>query len=131
MPDVRGPRIHFLGTGTPVGQDGLHQACILVETQKSKLLLDCGMTALASLGRAGIDPADVDAVVISHLHGDHFGGLPLLVLDAPLRARPRPPAIAGPSLTRERVQAALDIVGWAAARLEVAEFVALEPRTPV
>jgi ribonuclease BN (tRNA processing enzyme) len=49
----RGPRVHFLGTGTPVGLRGLHQACILVETSAHKLLIDCGMTALASLGRAG------------------------------------------------------------------------------
>jgi len=121
------PRLHFLGTGTPIGLRGLHQACFLLETGNQKLLLDCGMTALASLGRAGIDPGEIDAVVISHLHGDHFGGLAPLMLDATLRRRDAPLTIAGPAQTRERVAIALGIFGWTTARMDAATFVVLEP----
>jgi ribonuclease BN (tRNA processing enzyme) len=124
-----GVRLRFLGTGTPIGLAGLHQACILVETDSHKLLLDCGMTALASLGRAGVAPSEIDAVIISHLHGDHFGGLVPLLLDATMRAGPRPLTIAGPSATRERVQESLRLFGWASANIDVANFVSLQPGT--
>jgi ribonuclease BN (tRNA processing enzyme) len=120
-------RLRFLGTGTPMGLVGLHQACVLVETHGHKLLLDCGMTALASLGRAGIDAAEIDAVIISHLHGDHFGGLAPLLLDATMRTRPRPLSIAGPSATRQRVQELLTLFGWGSANVDATDFIALEP----
>jgi ribonuclease BN (tRNA processing enzyme) len=122
-----GPLVRFLGTGTPIGLRGLHQSCILVETRGHRVLVDCGMTALASLGRIGIDPAEIDAVVISHLHGDHFGGLPLLLLDATLRARSRPLTIAGPAATRRRVEQALELFGWTSAGIDAATFVPLVP----
>jgi ribonuclease BN (tRNA processing enzyme) len=122
-----GVRLQFLGTGTPIGLAGLHQACILIETHGRRLLLDCGMTALASLGRAGLSPADIDAVVVSHLHGDHFGGLAPLLLDATMRPRPRPLHIAGPAATRERVRELLTLFGWGSANVDAAEFIALEP----
>jgi ribonuclease BN (tRNA processing enzyme) len=126
----RGPLVRFLGTGTPIGQRGLHQACILVETADHKLLIDCGMTALASLGRIGVDPGEIDAVAISHLHGDHFGGLAPLLLDATLRPRARPLTIAGPAATRSRVEQALEVFGWTTSRLDVADFVELVPGVP-
>jgi ribonuclease BN (tRNA processing enzyme) len=129
--DHHGPLVRFLGTGTPVGLQGLHQSCILVETNGHKLLMDCGMTALTSLGRAGIDPGEIDTVLISHLHGDHFGGLPLMLLDATLRARTRPLTIAGPAATRQRVQEVLDSFGWTSANIDVATFVPLVPRVAV
>jgi ribonuclease BN (tRNA processing enzyme) len=85
------------------------------------------MTVMTSLGRIGMDPLDIDAVLISHLHGDHFGGLPLLLLDATLRHRARPLMIAGPAATRLRTQQALDVFGWTSASLELADFIHLVP----
>jgi ribonuclease BN (tRNA processing enzyme) len=126
----RGPLIRFLGSGTPLGQRGLHQAAILVETRDHKLLIDCGMTVLASLGRLEMDPHDLDAVLISHLHGDHFGGLPLLLLDATLRHRTRPLTIAGPAATRLRTEQAMEVFGWTSTRLDMANFVHLVPGVP-
>jgi ribonuclease BN (tRNA processing enzyme) len=123
----RGPLVRFLGSGTPLGQRGLHQACILVETTEHTLLIDCGMTVLTSLGRIGVDPAHIDAVFISHLHGDHFGGLPLLLLDATLRPRARPLTIAGPAATRFRTEQALEIFGWTSTRIDLANFIHLVP----
>jgi ribonuclease BN (tRNA processing enzyme) len=124
-------RLTFLGTGTPLGLRGLHQSCILLETHGQRLLLDCGMTAVASLGRIGVDAAEIDAIIVSHLHGDHFGGIPLLLLDAALRGRARPLIIAGPRRTRERVNQTLKVFGWQNARLETATFVQLVPGEPV
>jgi ribonuclease BN (tRNA processing enzyme) len=110
-----------------MGMRGLHQSCILLEAHGQKLLLDCGMTAMTSLGRIGLNPADIDAVIVSHLHGDHFGGVPLLLLDAALCGRPRPVIIAGPARTRQRVEQTLEVFGWEGAGLDAATFVELVP----
>jgi ribonuclease BN (tRNA processing enzyme) len=55
-----------------------------------------------------IDPGVVDAVVISHLHGDHFGGLPFLVLDAQFTRRTKTLTLLGPVGTRNRLHAAME-----------------------
>ncbi len=51
------------------------------------MLLECGATSLTALKRCGLDPGEVRTVVVSHLHGDHFGGLPFLILDGQFSRR--------------------------------------------
>jgi ribonuclease BN (tRNA processing enzyme) len=67
------------------------------------VLLDCGATSLSTLKGLGLDPGEVTAVLVSHLHGDHFGGLPFLILDGQFSRRSSPLAIAGPPGTRQRL----------------------------
>jgi ribonuclease BN (tRNA processing enzyme) len=85
------------------------------------------MTALVSLARAGIEPDEIDAVVVSHLHGDHFGGLAPLLLDVTQRPRTRTLTLAGPAALRGRLEQALTIFGWTTARVDVATYVTLAP----
>ena len=59
----------------------------------------------------GRDPNELGAVVLTHLHGDHFGGLPFLQIHLTFVAeRTRPLTILGPPGTQERVTALLGIV---------------------
>jgi len=103
MPPVS---VSFLGTGDAFFAAGRHHASYLVRGGGSTVLLDCGATALASLKRAGIDASSIDLICISHLHGDHFCGLPFLFLEYTFeRPRQRPLQIAGPPGTEERVHA--------------------------
>jgi ribonuclease BN (tRNA processing enzyme) len=60
------------------------------------------------LKRAGVDPNEVEAVVVTHLHGDHFGGIPFLVLDGQFRRRERDLLVAGPPGTAERLRVAME-----------------------
>jgi ribonuclease BN (tRNA processing enzyme) len=135
-------RVQFLGTGTPLGQQGRLQACILLTTDDdTRVLLDCGMTALVGLARAGVEPESLAAIVVSHLHGDHFGGLPLVVLESALRTSPgpaRPLRILGPEGLADRLRQALHVFGWSGAwaaaverRGRAIEFVTLPDRQPV
>jgi len=55
--------------------------------------------------RAGLNPSDVDAIILSHLHGDHFGGIPFFFIEYLYRQpRDNPLTIAGPPGTEERVR---------------------------
>ena len=50
-------------------------------------MVDCGASALVALKAYDLDPNGIDGIVLSHLHGDHFGGIPFLLLDAQFLAQ--------------------------------------------
>ena len=65
---------------------------------------------MVALKAHGLDPNHVDGIVLSHLHGDHFGAIPFLLLDAQFLAqRERPLLIAGPPGTRARLDTLLEV----------------------
>ena len=97
-------RVVFLGTGDAFSAGGRHQAAYLVESSETSFLLDCGPTALASLKRHGLAAEPIDSIFLSHLHGDHFAGLPFFFLEYMyIEPRQRPLRIVGPPGTEERV----------------------------
>jgi ribonuclease BN (tRNA processing enzyme) len=102
--------IRFVGSGDAFGSGGRFQTCIRLQAQGYTALVDCGATSLTAMKSQGLDPGEVDAVVISHLHGDHFGGLPFLVLDGQFSRRTKPLRVFGPVGTRDRLQAAMEIL---------------------
>ena len=82
----------------------------MVTSKAGACLLDCGATALVAMRRFAIDPASIDAIFLSHLHGDHFAGLLFLLLEQHfVGQREQPLLVAGPAGTKERVMAALDV----------------------
>ncbi|MGO9045090.1 MAG: MBL fold metallo-hydrolase [Mycobacterium sp.] len=103
--------VTFAGSGDAFGSGGRCQACIVVRAgQLPPILLDCGATSLVALKRERIDPNTVAAVAVSHLHIDHYGGLPQLILDGQFRRRVAPLTVAGPAGTAERLVAALEVM---------------------
>ena len=99
-------RITVLGAGDAFFNGGRRHSGYFVEADGTGLLLDCGTTALMALKALGIPAERVDCIAISHLHGDHFGGLPFLFLEYIYeQPRSRPLLIAGPPGTEERVWA--------------------------
>jgi ribonuclease BN (tRNA processing enzyme) len=107
-----------LGCGDAFGSGGRFQTSFLVDLGEMRLLLDCGATTLVALSRAGIEPAGIDLILISHLHGDHFGGLPFLLLEQHFRARrERPLTIVGPAGTAPRLRAAREVLFPGSGRL--------------
>jgi ribonuclease BN (tRNA processing enzyme) len=101
--------LRFLGSGDAFGSGGRFQTCMHLSGAGGALLIDCGASSLIAMKREGVDPGGVDAVLVSHLHGDHFGGVPFLILDAQFSRRARPLLIAGPPGVRQRVEAAMEV----------------------
>jgi ribonuclease BN (tRNA processing enzyme) len=90
-------RLTIIGCGDAFGAGGRLQTCFHVRTPGSSFLIDCGVTSLIGMRRLGIQPNDIDTVFVSHLHGDHFGGLPWLLVDAIyVSKRTTPLKVAGP-----------------------------------
>jgi ribonuclease BN (tRNA processing enzyme) len=110
--------VEFLGSGDAFGSGGRFQACIAVRSESDQLLLDCSASSLVAMKRHGVDPSSIDAVVVSHLHGDHFGGVPFLVLDQQFARRERLLVIAGPPGVRQRVLDAMEVLFPGSSRVE-------------
>ena len=117
---MSGVTLRFVGCGDAFAAGGQFQTSFYVEGGEDPLLIDCGATTLVALKRLGIDPGSIPLVVLSHLHGDHFGGLPWLVIDGQFSGRARPLVIAGPERTEERFGQAFEALypgaqegGWA------------------
>lgn len=98
--------VRFVGSGDSFGSGGRFQTCILVDGPRSRFAIDFGASSLIALAQQGIEHNSIDAILLSHLHGDHCGGVPFLLVDAMLAARrTRPLTIAGPRDLRARMDA--------------------------
>ena len=98
-------RVTFIGSGNAFADGGRSHACVLVSAPGVSLLLDCGGSSLPAIKRE-IDPEAIDAIAVSHLHGDHFGGIPYLLVEQHFAGRTAPLAIAGPRGLPARLRAA-------------------------
>jgi ribonuclease BN (tRNA processing enzyme) len=132
---VRGDRIQvqFLGSGDAFGSGGRFQTCLLVRGPAGGLLVDCGASSLVAMKRQGVDPGEIGWVLLSHLHGDHFGGLPFLVLDGQFSRRTRPLVVAGPAGVQARIAAAMEVLFPGSSTVErrfAVDFVELTDRVP-
>ena len=102
------PSLQFIGSGDAFGSGGRFQTCFRMAHEAGSLLVDCGASSLVALKRLGIAPGSIDAILLSHMHGDHFGGVPFFVLDAQFSRRKKPLVIAGPPGVQGRVIRAME-----------------------
>jgi len=86
-------RIVFLGTGAAGAPPGRAESCLLVETDNARILLDCGSGCSTRLEALSIIPCDIDAIVVTHLHADHYAGVFGLAVRASAHACSRFPLL--------------------------------------
>jgi ribonuclease BN (tRNA processing enzyme) len=98
-------RVQFLGSGNAFSDGGRANAAIHVTAPGVSLLLDCGGSALPAI-KKHIDPASIDAIAVTHLHGDHFGGITYLVLEQHFAGRTQELVVGGPPSLEARLRAA-------------------------
>lgn len=102
----------FVGTSDAFGAGGRRQSALFFRAPHGAVLIDCGGTTGSGLNALGLARAEIDAVLISHFHADHFAGLPQLLLAATWEdRRTRPLRIAGPPGIEPRVIEAARALG--------------------
>ena len=112
-------RLRFLGSGDAFGSGGRFNACFLVEATAGPFLVECGASSMIAMRRFGVDPNRVGTVFVSHLHGDHFGGLPFMILDGQFYSRRTEPlTLVGPPGLRERLTQAMEVLFPGSSKVE-------------
>ena len=101
-------QLRFVGCGDAFGSGGRQNTCFHVTGASVNFLIDCGASALPALKRSRIVRNDIDLILITHFHGDHFAGLPFFLLDAQFSRRTRPLVIAGPEGIETRLRQAME-----------------------
>ncbi len=72
-------KVTFLGVGSATPANPGDHVALLVRTDKHTILIDAGPTVMMQLGRHGLDADGVDILLITHVHGDHALGWPMLL----------------------------------------------------
>ena len=83
-------RLIFFGTAGAIQQAGNGNSSFLVETNSMNLLIDTSGSPVQSLLQAGVDPKQLDAVVMTHSHTDHIYAFPSLIHNLWLMGRAKP-----------------------------------------
>jgi ribonuclease Z len=91
-----GITITFLGTGSGVPTLQRNLACVALQREGELLLFDCGEAAQIGMRRAGLGWGRLEALFISHLHGDHVTGLPGVMMSLQMIGREAPLTVIGP-----------------------------------
>jgi ribonuclease BN (tRNA processing enzyme) len=103
-------KVQVVGCGDAFGSGGRAHTCFMVAASGGPFLIDCGASALIKLKEYGINPDDIGTILITHLHGDHFGGLVFLLREATLhKRRTKALTIAGPPGLKARLAVAIDV----------------------
>jgi ribonuclease BN (tRNA processing enzyme) len=89
-------QLRFVGCGDAFGSGGRANTCFHLTGARVNLLIDCGASSLPALKRLDIASNEIELILITHFHGDHFAGLPFFLLDAQFSRRSKPLVIAGP-----------------------------------
>lgn len=102
--------LKIIGAGDAFGSEGNLNTCFHLQHENLQILIDCGATSLVGLKKNNIEPADIDYILISHLHGDHFGGLPFFLLDLFRNNREKTLSIIGPKGIEKKTLALLELL---------------------
>lgn len=90
-------QLQFIGCGDAFGSGGRFNTCLHFTGADTNFLIDCGASSLIAMKQFGVARNDIQSILFTHYHADHFGGLPFFMLDAQFFSmRTEPLVIAGP-----------------------------------
>lgn len=94
----------FLGTSSAIPTNYRNHSALALKAFGELMLFDCGEGTQRQMTRIRMSPMKVKRIFITHLHGDHFLGLPGLIQSMAFRGRENPLYIYGPDGTKEVVE---------------------------
>ena len=93
-----------LGCGDAFGNGGRNNTSFLLSEGNERVLLDCGASTLIRLKHEKVDLEEISTIIITHFHGDHYGGIPFFLISSMFEyPRKNPLAIVGPPGVEERI----------------------------
>ena len=101
--------ICFLGVGEACDPNHSNTSILVNTACNGRILLDCGFTVPHAYFSLCEDPDELDILWISHFHGDHFFGIPLLLLRFWEMGREKPLIICGQSGIKEKVAQVMEL----------------------
>lgn len=103
--------VQLLGTGDAFGTGGRFNTCFHVSSPRLSFLIDCGATSLVAMKKFNVETNAIDAIFLTHLHGDHFAGIIFFLMDARyISKRTRPLIIAGPKGVKKRIVETMQVL---------------------
>lgn len=122
----------FLGVGEAFDERNPNTSILIkidVHGIKTAMLLDCGFSAVPQVWKESDDPEEINCVWISHFHGDHFMGVPPLLVRYWEEGRNSPLTIMGQKGLRDKINKALEIAypGFSRKISFTLEFIEVEP----
>jgi ribonuclease Z len=117
--------VTMIGTAASVPTAARGTTATLVARGGDRWLVDCGEGTQRQLLRSGLGLLDLDLVLLSHLHADHYLGLPGLLKTYGLRGRERPLRVVGPRGLTQLMTILRPVIGRLPYALDLDE---VEPR---
>ena len=71
-----------MGCGDAFGNGGRNNTSFLVSNEEERVLMDCGASTLIRLKHEEIDLESISTIIITHFHGDHYGGIPFFLISS-------------------------------------------------
>jgi len=105
-------RLTILGSAAAVPDMDHENAYMVLEGEKSALLIDCAGSPLARLRAAGVDLDKLGSLIVTHHHPDHIYGVPSLLLGLRLHGHRAPFDIFGPRESLAVIWGIMDLLGW-------------------
>jgi len=112
----------FLGTSASAPTARRGTSALLVRRGGDRMLFDCGEGTQRQLLRSSIGLVDLEDVFLTHLHADHYLGLPGMLKTFSLRTREPPLTVFGPPGLRELFTALGRVIGKLTYQLELVEL---------
>lgn len=99
-----------IGCGDAVASGGIRNTCFCVQAPSGGFLIDCGASAVPGLKQHNIKLDDINTILLTHFHGDHYGGVPFLLLEAAIYGRVKPLTIAAPAGAKDKIAQLLHLL---------------------
>jgi ribonuclease BN (tRNA processing enzyme) len=98
-----------IGSSDAFSSGGRGNTCFYIRSAAHGILVDCGATTLSGLKKQGLSSDDIDVLILTHFHGDHFAGLPFFILDAARLRRQKKFTIISPPGCRQKLEQAVEL----------------------